>query len=337
MSLFLTPRQLSLHAEFYQRFGQLAGAGIGVVPALEHLRANPPASSYREPIERMLTVLAGGGTLTQALERARDRFPLFDSDMIQPGERSGRLDACYRLLAQHYEARSRMAALTIRQVAYPIGLLHLGVFLFVGVLPFAQSQFQASVLGLAGQVVLTLVPLYGLAAFVTLALQSSHSERWRAVVESIVDRVPLLGPARRSLALARLSLALEALVSAGVNLVEAWEIGARGSGSPAIRRTVTLWRSALENGRTPAQLVRESPVFPAKFSNLYATGEATGKLEESLGHLRAQYEEEGTRRLETFVALIPRLIYLAIVVYLAWNIVSYFRSYFAMIEEVWRG
>jgi type II secretory pathway component PulF len=65
--LTITPGQLSRRADFYHQLGQLTGAGLGLIRALEEIRRNPPDRSYREPINRVLEEIAGGGTLTDAL------------------------------------------------------------------------------------------------------------------------------------------------------------------------------------------------------------------------------------------------------------------------------
>ena len=75
-------------------------------------------------------------------------------------------------------------------------------------------------------------------------------------------RFPCSEPARHYLALSRLAAALEALISAGVNIVEAWDLAATASGSPALRRAVATWKPQLAAGRTPAELVRACPLFP---------------------------------------------------------------------------
>ena len=42
----------------YHQLAQLTSAGIGVIPALEQIKRNPPARSFREPLQRLLDELA---------------------------------------------------------------------------------------------------------------------------------------------------------------------------------------------------------------------------------------------------------------------------------------
>jgi type II secretory pathway component PulF len=135
--------------------------------------------------------------------------------------------------------------------------------------------------------------------------------------------VPLLGTARHYLALSRLAAALEALISAGVNIFEAWDLAATASGSPALRRAVAAWKPQVVAGQMPSEAVRHCPLFPETFANLYASGEISGKLDESLRHLNRLYNEDGTRKLNAFATWMPRLVYLLVVLLIAYKIVQF--------------
>src|SRR6185369_3960654 len=98
-----------------------------------------------------------------------------------------------------------------------------------------------------------LVPVYGLALFLAYAMQGQRGHHWRAFLESLLQGIPVLGQARRNLAIARLSAALEALLNAGVTVIEAWELAAAASGSPALLRVVQRERANLYSGMMPGE------------------------------------------------------------------------------------
>jgi type II secretory pathway component PulF len=184
---------------------------------------------------------------------------------------------------------------------------------------------------------LILSPFYLGTAFLIFAMQSRHGEAWRSLIENLSNGIPLLGAARRALALARLSLALEALLSAGVNIVDAWPMAAEASASLTVRRAVAAWRPHLQEGRTPAELVRESRVFPEIFANFYASGEVSGKLDESLRRLHSYYHDEGTRKLEAIAAWTPRLIYGIVAIFIAIKVIGFYSNYFNQIGALTQG
>ncbi len=256
-------------------------------------------------------------------------LPEFDIALIDAGERSGRLDACFRLLADYYNDQARITKQMISQLLYPVGLVHLAAIIFIIVLPFARSQFNASLIQLTAKAALALAPLYLATAFIIYATQSRHGEKWRALIESVFRWIPLLGKARHFLALARLAAALEALISAGVNIIQAWDLAANASGSPALRRAVASMKPKVVAGQTPAEEVRKCSAFPVLFANLYASGEVSGKLDETLRRLYAHYQEEGSHKLQMFAQWMPRLIYGLVAALVAYNVIKFWTGYFA--------
>src|SRR5256885_1947407 len=140
------------------------------------------------------------------------------------------------------------------------------------------------------------------------AAQGRRGESGRAFLERFFRAVPLFGSARQNLALARLAAALEALISAGVSIIESWDLAATASGSPALRRAVLAGKPKMLTGQTPAEVVNACPRFPEMFAKLYLSGEVSGKLDESLRHLHSYYQEEGTRKLHAVAQWTPRIV-----------------------------
>jgi len=323
MPFIVTPRQLTQRAELFHQLAQLTSAGIPILRALEQIKRNPPARSYREPLQRLLDELAQGATVTESLHRL-DWLPEFDLALIGAGEKSGRLDACFRMLADYYNDRARLIQQVIAQLLYPAALVHFAAFIFLIVLPFAHSQFNASLPLLFARALLILSPLYGAVALLVYVTQSKHGENWRSRIESSLRAIPFLGTARRYLALSRLAAALEALISAGVNIFEAWDLAAAASGSPALRRAVAAWKPSVTAGQMPSEAVRACRLFPETFAHLYASGEISGKLDESLRNLHRLYGDDGTRKLHVFTQLTTRAIYLLVLLIIAYQIIQFY-------------
>ena len=334
MSLLITPGQFTRRAEFYHQLAQLTSAGIGLLPALEQLKRNPPGNSYREPIQKLLNELAQGRTFAASLQQLDGWLPEFDIALIDAGERSGRLDACFRLLADYYNQQALVTKQVISQLLYPIGLVHFAALVFIIILPFARSQFNVGLIPLLLlKAALALSPLYLATAFLIYATQSRHGEKWRALVESLVRWIPILGTARHQLAIARFAAALEALISAGVNIIQAWDLAANASGSLAVRRAVAAMKPEVVAGMTPAEAMRKHAVFPVLFTNLYTSGEVSGKLDETLKRLYAHFQEEGSHKLQLFAQWMPRLIYLLVAGLVAYNVIKFWTGYFQQIND----
>ena len=337
MALILTPGQFSQRAEFYHQLAQLTSAGIGLIQALEQLQRNPPSGAFREPLRLQLQKIKSGITFTESLLATSGWLPEFDIALIEAGEKSGRIDQCFRLLAEYYQERARITKQVISQLVYPVGLVHVAALVFLIVLPFAASQFNASLTWLLFKALLTLSPIYLGAGLMIYAFQSRHGQNWRALMEKILGYVPILGKARHFLALSRLALALEALINAGVNIIQAWEIAANACGSPALRRAILAWVPQVEAGTTPAEVVSRCHLFPATFANTYHSGEISGKLDETLRRLHRYYHEEGSRKLQAFAEWTPRLIYAIVACIIGYKIIEFYSGYFNQIDTLTKG
>jgi type II secretory pathway component PulF len=330
MALIITPGQFTRRAEFYRQLAQYTSAGIGLVGALENLGRNPPERSYRQPIQSLLKHLAQGCTLTEGLKGIAGWLPTFDVALLEAGEHSGRLDACLRLLANYYLERARIARQLVSDLAYPAFLFHFFVF----ITPFPQLFLTGNLFHYLFRTFGVLIPIYAFVALLIYMGQSGHGEQWRAMIERLIHPIPVLGTARRQLAIARLAAALEALLSAGVTIIEAWDMAATASGSPALRRTVLGWRPLLDAGQTPSEVLSAAPGFPDMFKQQYTTGEISGQLEDTLGRMHQYYQEEGTHKLHTVSTWVPRAIYCLIMLVVAIQIVSFYKGYFQNIQNI---
>jgi type II secretory pathway component PulF len=329
MALFFSPGQFTNRAEFYYQLGKLTGAGLVLSAALQQLASHPPAPSYREPIQRLIEPLSRGMTFAESLRSLGSWLPEFDIAILEAGEQSGRLEACLLSLADYYRDRARLARQILGDLAYPAFVFHLAVFIF----PFPQLFLNRTMFWYLTQTLGVLLPIYAVIGLIIYATQSRHAERWRAWMESALRPVPILGTARRYLALSRLAATLEALLSAGVTIIEAWELAATASGSPALRRTVTAWRPLVNGGQTPAEALNASGQFPDLFASQYHTGEISGQLDDALKRLHVYFRDEGWRKLHAFTRWSAQGAYLAVALMVGWRVIQFWVGHFNDISK----
>lgn len=332
-TIVFTPGQFTRRAELYRQLAQLTLAGLPIIKSLEQLERHPPSYAFRGPIRLMREEIIAGSTFSEAFENSGDWVSPFDLSLIDAGERSGRLDVSFRTLADLYAERARMVKQMLSDLAYPVFLLHFAVLVFAFV-NYVKTWKPMTGLIIIGGV---LIPIYVIVAVIIYVSQSRHGEAWRTVYEKLLHPIPILGSARRELALARLSMALEALINAGVTIIEAWDLAATVSGSPTLRRTVQRFLPAVRAGQTPSEAVTACGVFPSLFANQYHAGEVSGKLDETLRQLHRYYQEEGSRKMQAVAQWTPRLIYLMVALGVAYYIVHFWMNYFQQINNATSG
>lgn len=324
MPLFPTPGQFSSRALLYQQLSQLTAAGLTLQGAVELQRRSPPSRSLRRALELVLAELRRGATFADALESAARWVSPFDRALLRAGEHSGRLPACFSLLAAHYENSASLLRQVLNGLLYPAFLFHLSILLA----PLPQLVLTGNLGAYLGAVLAILVPVHAVVLTVVWLLNGPSHGRGTALVEAILHRVPVLGRARRNLAVARLASALEALISAGVPILQAWELAGAACGSPALQGAIRRWGPLFENGVTPAEALQLSREFPEVFASLYHTGELTGGLDETLRRLRDLHQEQGARQMKALAEWTPKIVYFGIVLLIAWQIVQFWTGYF---------
>lgn len=331
--MIITPGQLTRRADFYYQLGQLTAAGLGVTVALQQLRRTSGSKHFRNHIAAALLDIEAGASISESFRRRPDWLPAFDIALLNAGERSGRLDATFAMLAGLYQDRAVMARKLLGALMYPAFLLHFAVF----ILPFADLFKSGDVLAYFGKTLGILIPIYIITGVGIYLTQGKRGLAWRSLIEVITARIPFVGSGRKQLALARLAAALEAMINAGEGIIQAWPLAAAASGSPALEREIATWHPQFARGRTPAEVLRDSSVIPDMFSNLYTSGEVSGSLDVTLRRLHKYYAEEGSRDLHSAARIFPGVIYGLVAAYIAWQVIHFWTGYFNQINQVMDG
>lgn len=330
MALLVTPKQLARTSDLYHQLAVMLGAGVDILQALRHLRAGVADARVHVLLGTVLESVEQGTTFVEAFSAMRGRLPEFDFALIAAGEQSGRLDICLHMLSAHYQHQSTLLARLMSGLAYPVMIVHLGVLLAPLPTLILKGDFGAYFLA----VLTGLIPVYIVGFALAYALKETHSLRWRTVVEAVVRPIPVLGKARHEIALGRLAAAAEALLNAGVPVIRAWQLAAEACGSPRLLKEIGSWPPHLEQGVMPSELIRKSKLFPSVFQGLYHTAELSGAIDTTLSRLSRMLLEEGARKMEQVAAWLPRMIYGAVALMVAYRVVSFYAGYFSTLREV---
>lgn len=333
MAFITTPGRLKQQGSFYHQLGSMTRAGVAIVQALETVRRTPPNAMLGRIAGRAAELIRQGSSFTDAVRHSGRELPEFDIALLEAGETSGRLAECFQLLGDFYTERGRLASQVISALLYPAFLFHFALLIFpVSLLTELVWQGKASNYLL--NKVQILLPTYALIWFLIWSMQARRGRGWRNMIEGFLNAIPLVSTTRRDLALARLCAAMEALINAGVTIIEAWDIAARASGSHAIQRAVAEAKPRLLQGETPAEAISQQRVYPELFKGSYRTGEISGQLDDALRRLYRHYMESATQGLERITTWAPKLIYIGVMLAIGYQIIKFWSSYFDQINKV---
>lgn len=330
MAFLFLPRHLASRAELYHQIAGTLSSGLPLSRGLEILVRNPPSRDFVGPLRRVLQRLEMGDTFAEALRRLGRWAPDFDLALIDAGEQSGRLDTACQLLAKAYEERARIGRQVLLGLAYPMVLFHVA-FLIMPIGDLVGLVQTADVARFLVRKLLFFGPFYLAVILLIYACQGSHGRGWRSLLERLAGWIPMLGRARRSLVLSRLSLALDALLNAGVPATRAWPLAAEASGSPAMGREVERWLPHLHAGVSAGDVLQRSSQFPPHFVSVYVSSELSGRVDEALPRLSAHYHEEGLRFMRVAAGVLTGLVYGLVMLAAVYQIMSFWLGHYGRI------
>ncbi len=329
MALLITPGQLSARSDFYHQIGTSVAAGLPLIRTLRILAQNPPSAGLAPRARRLADRLESGASASEAFRSLGSWAPDFDIALIEAGEQTGRIDCTCAALSQSYAARATLARQVLIGLFHPVLVFHVA-FLILPVDHLVGLVRDGDFAGFVVNKLLLFVPVYGVTFAILYALQR-RGRVWRAALETISSLLPVLGRARKALALSRLSLALDALFNAGVNATRAWPLAATASGSPALERAVAQWPARIGMGEPASELLLASSYFPPHYSNIYATAEIAGQIDDALPRLVSHYQDEGLRLMRVAAAILVGIVYGGILLIVAYQIITFWLGHYGQI------
>lgn len=331
-------------AAFTRQLAVLLEAGLPLHHALAVAGEVAEDPAFRELAGRVRRSVEEGSSLADALARHRRVFSDLYVGMVRAGETSGALDQILRRLADFLEQWERLREVVRSALLYPAFLVAfasaaVAVLMLVVVPRFAEvfadlgSALPAPTRLLLGTSELLRsfwwAPAAAAAALVLAAGALRRDERWRDWWNRRVLRLPLVGDLALKVQVSRFARVFGTLVAGGVPILKALEIVTGTLSNTIFARAVARVASGLKEGQGVAEPLRRAGVFPPLFLHMVAVGEETGRLEEMMLTVAANYDyevETGTRRLlsllEPVIILLMGMVIGAIILSILWAIFS---------------
>jgi type IV pilus assembly protein PilC len=120
------------------------------------------------------------------------------------------------------------------------------------------------------------------------------------------------------------------LLSSGVPILDGLAITARTAGNKVVEKAIMDSRVSISQGKTVAEPLRDSKIFPAMVCQMVAVGESTGGLDGMLKKVGELYEEEVDDAVANLTALMEPLIMVVLGVILGALVISMYLPIFQM-------
>jgi type IV pilus assembly protein PilC len=293
----------------------------------------------------------GGSTFAAALKQHPKVFTSLYANMVEAGEAGGILDTILNRLAQYMEKAMALKKKVKSAMIYPSTIVTVAVvvviFLLVFVIPTFKAMFEGfgAALPLPTQIVLELSRLVqayflvGLGVVVAAIL----GIRWwygtpsgKINIDRLLLRLPVFGTLIRKVAVAKFTRTLGTLISSGVAILDGLEITARTAGNKVVEMAVLRTRASIAEGKTIAEPLRESGVFPPMVVQMIAVGEQTGALDAMLGKIADFYDEEVDTAVGNLTALLEPMLMVFLGVVIGGVVIAMYLPIFKLVTVVGR-
>jgi type IV pilus assembly protein PilC len=304
--------------DFYHGLGRLLDSGTSMQASLKTLRTGA-GSAQRKLIAILKREIDAGKTLVDSFAAAKPAVSPLEIGVMQAGERSGRMSGCCRYLSDYFERLEAVRTVLWKKSAYPLFVFHLGVL----VMALPSLLGAGGVHGASVQVLRTFAVAYGI-GFLLFWLGKSWLRM--AGVSPTADRllqaIPLFGNTRKCLTACRFCGTYEMQLQAGVNTMDALRSAAQASQSAIFIKATKRIQGGLREGKKAGDLLEREAAFPRRMVQGIKLGEETGYLDQELARLAKDYEQKGVHWLEMIGEWLPRAVYLFVLLYSAWQVVS---------------
>src|SRR5579863_1612360 len=329
---------------FNQQFLTLIRAGLPILGSLQMLGKTQKNAHFSTQLEDVATRVKTGEALSSAFE-AQTGFPLMYTTTLLAGERSGNLQEVLERYVNFQRVSLTFRKKLISSLIYPAVLvtlvLGLMTFMFTVVIPqFATLYDQmgnklpaitADLLAfgkwLQGSLVYVVVAL-AVIAFATWRF--SLTERGRDSMDVLRIKLPVLGKIWLKYQVALFARTLSTLLTGGLPLVPSLETAARSISSRRVSKAVMASITSVREGKSLADSLSGTGVFPTMASEMIAVGEQTGALPAMLNSAAEFYEEDVATALTAALALIEPAILIVMGIVVVFILISLYLPIFSM-------
>jgi type IV pilus assembly protein PilC len=268
-----------------------------------------------------------GSSFADALKDHPKVFDELYTQLCAAGEVGGILDNILNRLAAYREKNEKLKRKVKGAMMYPAIVIAVAIgvtaLLLLKVTPVFAAMFAdfGSALPAPTQFVVDLSEwlqryiLHALgiiAVLVTASVLFYRNPKGRRIVDKVTLKMPIIGSVIRKVAVARFTRTLGTMVSSGVPILDALDVTAKTAGNRTVEDGIYYVRTKISEGKTIAQPLMETGVFPGMVVQMIGVGEATGAMDAMLNKIADFYDDE----VDTAVAALTSMIEPLLMVFL---------------------
>ncbi|GAB6144152.1 type II secretion system F family protein [Desulfocicer niacini] len=316
---------------FSRQFSTMIDAGLPLLQCLDILQTQQENPTFKKILKEIKTSVESGDTFADSLGKFSHVFNDLYVNMVAAGEAGGILDIILRRLSAYMEKMAKLkkqvkGAMTYPAITMAVAIVVVGIILVFVIPVFAQmfEGFGSSlpaptmmVVNLSEFVIGKIWYILGGGFAIMFSIKKIYNtKKGRIIMDDLFLRLPVFGLLIRKVAVAKFTRTMGTMMSSGVSILEALEIVARTAGNKTVEFAVLDVRSAISEGRSMADPLLESGVFPSMVCSMISVGESTGALDIMLEKIADFYDEEVDQAVSNLTDMIEPflLVFLGVVI-----------------------
>jgi len=348
------PKHLAL---FTRQLSTLQDAGLPLLRSLQILESQQKPGLMKNILLGVTEEVEGGSSLSESMGKFPKAFNHLYVKMVNAGEIGGVLDVILQRLSEFMEKSEKLKRKIKGAMVYPIVVIFVAIAILVGIMLLIIPKFEEIFLDfeielpaltqglintsrwVAGTNAGAVVPGWAILVFGIPTLWISFklirkTPPGRAVSDTTILWVPVLGTLIRKTVIARFTRTLGTLISAGVPILEAVTITSQTAGNYVFEKALVSVHDSIREGETFATPLRESKTCDAIVVNMIDVGEETGEMDAMLLKIADNYDEEVDVAVASLVSLLEPLMVVLLGGMVGTIVVAMFLPMIKMLESL---
>jgi type IV pilus assembly protein PilC len=293
---------------FTRQFAVMIDAGLPLVQCLKILGDQVENPTMKGVLRKVKFDVESGSTFADALSKHPKVFDDLFVNLVAAGEVGGILDTILNRLAVQLEKQEKLRKQLKGAMVYPATVSTIAiaciVLLLVKVIPVFEQMFAdfggtlpgptqmviALSTWLQAYIVYMMAGIFAVVTAFSAARRRSLSFHYRT--DMLAINLPIFGNIIKKVAVARFTRTLGTMISSGVPILDGLDIVAKTAGNMVIERELQATRRSISEGKTIAEPLQGSKVFPGMMVQMVAVGEETGSMEVMLNKIADFYDDE---------------------------------------------
>jgi len=304
---------------FTRQLSTMIDAGLPLIQGIEILANQEPNKTFQKILNQIKTDVEAGSTFADALKKHPKVFDNLYTNLVAAGELGGVLDIVLQRLAAYIEKNERLKRKVKGALVYPSTILVIAVVVVLVMLVFVIPVFQEMFSSLGGQLPALTQGVVDLSAFLRrnclfligaavaagfVFSRVKATDKGGYFFDKLFLKLPIFGLLLRKVAVARFSRTLGTMISSGVPILDGLDIVAKTSGNRIVEEAIMITKASISEGKTIAEPLSKSGVFPSMVCQMVAVGESTGALDSMLIKIADFYDEEVDAGVDALTSLI---------------------------------